>query len=387
MKFFFKIWIMVFWFTCISVWLATAQDKGNFSITPKTNHEKKWRIGYYEGGAYLDYQQVFIATVKELMALGWIKPMDIPDQQGEQTQDLWKWLGKNIESDYIEFVEDAHYSADWDEARTKETVEAIISRLNTKKDINLMIAAGTAAGQGLANNRHSTPTLVISSSDPIGAGIVKSREDSGFDHVMAQADPFRYERQIRVFHEIIGFKKLGVAYADTKAGRSYAAIHDIEKLSKQFWFEVVRCYTEDEIPDVKLAEESVKKCFRDLSQKVDAIYVTAQNGVNPHSIPELVKIVTAAQIPTFAQASSEEVKAGFLMSISQADWKYVGRFFAESMAKIFNGAKPRQLDQLFEEPPKIAINLKTAELIQYDPPVDVLGSADEIYTEIKLAKK
>ena len=57
------------------------------------------------------------------------------------------------------------------------------------------------------------------------------------------------------------------------------------------------------------------------------------------------------------------------------------------MAKIFNGAKPRQLDQLFEEPPKIAINLKTAELIQYDPPVDVLGSADEIYTEIKLAKK
>jgi ABC-type uncharacterized transport system substrate-binding protein len=387
MKLVFKIWLMVFGFMCICVWPAAAQDKGNFSVTPKTNHEKKWRVGYYEGGEYLDYQQVFMATVKELMALGWIRPMDIPEQQGEQTRDLWKWLGKNIKSDYIEFAEDGHYSADWDEARTKETVEAIISRLNTKKDIHLMIAAGTTAGQGLANNRHSTPTLVISSSDPIGAGIVKSREDSGFDHVMAQVDPFRYERQIRVFHDIIGFKTLGVAYADTKAGRTYAAIHDIEKLSQQLGFEVVRCYTQDEIPDVKLAEETVKNCFRDLSQKVDAIYVTAQNGVNPGSIPELVKIVNAAQIPTFAQASSDEVKAGFLMSISQAGWKYVGHFFAENMAKIFNGAKPGQLDQLFEEPPKIAINLKTAELIQYDPPVDVLGSADEIYTEIKPAKK
>ncbi len=34
-------------------------------------------------------------------------------------------------------------------------------------------------------------------------------------------------------------------------------------------------------------------------------------------------------------------------------------------------------------PPKIAINLKTAEIIGYDPPVDVLGAADEIYQEIE----
>jgi len=42
---------------------------------------------------------------------------------------------------------------------------------------------------------------------------------------------------------------------------------------------------------------------------------------------------------------------------------------------------PNELDQLFEEPPKIAINLKTAELIGFDPPVIILGAADEIFTE------
>jgi ABC-type uncharacterized transport system substrate-binding protein len=70
------------------------------------------------------------------------------------------------------------------------------------------------------------------------------------------------------------------------------------------------------------------------------------------------------------------------MSISIADYKYVGQYYAEIFAKVFNGAKPRQLDQVFEDPPKIAINLKTAEIIGYDPPVDVLGAADEIYQEI-----
>ena len=50
---------------------------------------------------------------------------------------------------------------------------------------------------------------------------------------------------------------------------------------------------------------------------------------------------------------------------------------------IFNGAKPRQLTQIFQNPPKIAINLKTAQLIGYDPSVDIVGAADEIYTTIE----
>jgi ABC-type uncharacterized transport system substrate-binding protein len=131
-----------------------------------------------------------------------------------------------------------------------------------------------------------------------------------------------------------------------------------------------------------LAEESVKKAFRELVEKCDAIYVTVQGGVNYRSIPELANIANSYQIPTFSQSGSEEVKYGFLASISQAGFKYIGEYHAEIMAKILNGAKPRELTQLFEEPPKIAINLKTAEVIGFDPPVDILLAADEIFQEI-----
>jgi ABC-type uncharacterized transport system substrate-binding protein len=136
-----------------------------------------------------------------------------------------------------------------------------------------------------------------------------------------------------------------------------------------------------------LAEESVKKAFNELVLKSDAIYVTMQGGVNSNSIPELVNITTKKQIPTFSQSGSEEVKYGFLASISQAGFKYIGEYHAEIIAKMFSGATPRQLPQLFEEPPKIAINLKTAEAIGFNPPVDILLSADEVYQEITLPPK
>ncbi len=44
------------------------------------------------------------------------------------------------------------------------------------------------------------------------------------------------------------------------------------------------------------------------------------------------------------------------------------------------------MEQLFEEPPKIAINIKTAEIIGFDPPVDILLAADEIFQEIEKPK-
>jgi ABC-type uncharacterized transport system substrate-binding protein len=121
-----------------------------------------------------------------------------------------------------------------------------------------------------------------------------------------------------------------------------------------------------------------------MSEKnVDAIYATVQYGINTKTMPELVRIVNSHRIPTFSQSSSEEVKYGFLMSFSQAEFKYVGRFHADAIAKVLNGAKPRQLEIFFEEPPKIAINLRTAEIIGYDAPLEVLEMADEVYHDIE----
>jgi ABC-type uncharacterized transport system substrate-binding protein len=65
-----------------------------------------------------------------------------------------------------------------------------------------------------------------------------------------------------------------------------------------------------------------------------------------------------------------------------AGFKPVGMFEAAIMVKILNGAKPRQLPQLFQDSPNIALNLKTAELIGLYLYADMLAAADEIFNEI-----
>jgi ABC-type uncharacterized transport system substrate-binding protein len=357
-----------------------------FKMEPITNKGEKWRIGYYEGGAYINYQQQLTETVKGLMQLGWLENAELPKQSGESTDMLWKWLSTKAKSDYIEFVADAHYSAFWEKTKRVVVEDKIVFRLNNDKDIDLMIGMGTWAGKGLANYRHRTNTLVFSTSNPISSGIIKSVEDSGFDHVHVRVDPKRNERQLMVFHEMIGFQKLGVVYEDSLAGRSYAAIETIESLAKTHDFKIVRCHTKSDISDKELAEEGVIKCFKELAKKADAIYVTQQGGVNSRSIPRLVEITNKYKIPTFSQSGAREVSYGVLASLSRAGYKYVGRFHAETIAKVLNGARPNQLNQLYEEPPKIALNLKTAEIIGFDPPIVLMGATDEFFEEIIVAE-
>jgi ABC-type uncharacterized transport system substrate-binding protein len=355
----------------------------NFSINPRTDNGKKFRIAYFEGGEYIVYQTMLLYIAKGLMEIGWAEMAKIPDQKGEQTDVLWKWLCKNIQSKYIEFVDDAHYTCNWDDHTADTRTEQLITRLDQDNDLDMIIAMGTMAGQKLSNERHKTPVIVVNATDAVGAEIIKSVEDSGYDHVNAHVDPFRYERQIKLFHDIIGFKKLGMIYENTIAGRSYAALEDVEKVAKERGFEIVSCYAKADNPDFDLAEKDYLRCLNKICLEVDAMYITGSNGVTESSRPKIIKILNKNKIPSFSQTGSFEVKDGILLSISQESYKYVGIFHAETMARIFNGALPRQLTQIFEEPPKIAINLKTAEIISYDPPVDILAAADEIFQSIR----
>ena len=256
--------------------LALAQDE--ISTTPTQNNGERWRISYYQGGDYIDYYKSLSALIGGLMELGWLEHAAIPKQEDEDTQLLWEWLSKNASSPYIEFVDDGYYNGGWDDAKRDSLRNDITERLVQEDDIDLLIAMGTWAGQDLANNKHTTPTMVVSTSDPVGAKIIKSIDDSGYDHVHAHADPLLYERQIRLFHEMVDFKRLGVAYEDSLAGRSNAAIDMIEKLGHELGFDIVRCYVEMDVSDQELADQTVPDCYQKLVEQADAIYVTVQAG-------------------------------------------------------------------------------------------------------------
>ncbi len=362
---------------------------GEVGVNPVKNNGARWRVALYQGGDYGDYAKILLATVKGLMAQGWIETCEMPGPNTESTAKIWSWLSNEVKSEYIEFIKDGFYSADWDEALRGSLKKELVSRVETRKDIDLILAVGTWAGQDISKARIKVAGIGISISDPIASGIIKSVEDSGNDYFTARVDPTRDEQQIRIFHDIVGFKKLGIPYEDSVEGRSYAAINVIERLAGELDFEIVSAFTrETNVSSKEIAVESVKNALKQLISTSDAIYIpVAPNGISSESIAGLVEITNQGRIPTFSQSGSEEVRQGFFMSISQSEFRYVGEFNANTIARIFNGAKPGELNQLFEAPPKIAINLKTAEIIGFDLPVDVLVAADEIYQEIETPSK
>jgi ABC-type uncharacterized transport system substrate-binding protein len=370
-------------------WAPPVALAGEAGVNPVKNNGAKWRVALYQGGDYGDYSKILMATVKGLMALGWIEAGQMPEPQTESTQKIWSWLCDDINSEYIDFVSDGFYSADWDDALRERLKKQLFSRVENKKDIDLILAVGTWAAQDVAREGIKVPGIGISISDPIASGIIKSVEDSGNDYFTARVDPARDEQQIRIFHDIVGFKKLGVPYENSVEGRSYAAVNVIERLARELNFEIVSEFTrETNVTSKEIAVESVKTALKKLIKTADAIYIpVAPNGISSESIADLVEITNQGRIPTFSQSGSEEVRQGFFMSISQSEFRYVGEFNANTIARIFNGAKPGTLNQLFEAPPKIAINLKTAEIIGFDLPVDVLVAADEIYQEIETPSK
>jgi len=350
--------------------------------SPRTNNGQKWRIGYYEGGAYKDYQTYLIALVKGLNELRWLYKFDFPEfKENDNTKAVWDILVQT-NSKYIEFVPEAYWSADWYEEKRKKNKVEVIKYLQNKK-LDLIIAGGTWGGLDLANNEHSVPVVVISASDPIKAGIVESANDSGFDHVHAVCDPDKYIRQIRAFYNIIEFSVMGIVFEDTFDGRIYAGIEDASVVAAEKGFDLELCEAADADVSEEESMQNVYACHEKLADEVDAMYVTAHRGVNPKWMPKVLEPLFHHNIPTFAQEGPDQVKHGVLLSIARVETEEMGLFQAKVIGYIFNGKKPRDIDQIFEEPKRIVINLEAAKLMDIDIPESVVNAADKVYDYIE----
>jgi len=351
---------------------------------PITNNGKKWRVGYLEGGPYYNYQSILKFMIEGLMHSGWIQHASIPKcQDKKETRTLWNFLSTKIQSDYLEFPSDAYWTSKWNKTERGKIKPVILNRLKNSKDIDLMLAFGTWAGQDLANSQHNTSTMVLSASNAIRSGIIKSVENSGFDHIHASIDPKKSERQLRLFHEIAGFKKLGLAYNNSLSGRSYAAVEDVMALSKELGFEVVECIMPDDNNPPEIEDARLVECYEKLAPKIDAVYMTDDSSCNINTIEKLLSPLFKYKVVMFAQTRYDFVKYGVLMGSGRSDFISDAKFYTAVFSKILNGAKPGDLPQEFESPLDIVINLESAKKIGFRFPLDILAGAFEIHETIQ----
>lgn len=319
--------------------------------------------------------------LESFVEYGWMKDVVISEEAKKRVNTTLQELVKKDYSDYIEFSLDNYFDFDWDKAKAFNPKFKRI--IDNKGAIDVIISFGTASSTVISSlDNLSTPVYVTAVSDPVASGIIDNVNDSGNDYLTAFTDPGRFERQVRLFHNVVKFKKLGVLYTNTEDGRTYAALTDIQKVAGDLGFEVVGETDLIEADSDPRAPAKYLEALKKLAPRVDAVYLTIQAGLTDESITDIMKIINEHKLPTFSMEQRNYVQRGVLMSISAYEDKSVGKFSTDIVIRLLKGEKAREQNMIFNITPSIAVNLKEAERIGFDIPVDILGSADEVYNDI-----
>lgn len=379
----------IIFFAVLNILLFTACSEKKIDLNtfePVLNNGKKWRIAYYEGGHYIDYYKYLLSIIEGLKEHGWITSFEYNPTdsiENDNTEYIWKMLSEKAVSDYIEFSAENYWSSDWDDSLRASNKEKTIQRLSSSSGIDLIIAMGTWAGEDLANDKHSVPVLVFSSSDPIGADIVKSAENSGYLHVFAHCDTSYYQRQIKLFHDYVGFKTLGVAYENSKEGRIYGNLKALFEMSEELGFDIEECHAAYSGVSEEESRQELLECYTDLAPKIDAVWISSHRGANPKFMPEILEPFMKNKTASWVELDYGSVHKGVLMGLSRENIEPTGKWSAEIMIKVLRGSSPGSLEQVYEIPHRISLNLKTAEIIGLELTEEQIKNAAETYENIE----
>ena len=83
---------LIVWMALGLVYLSPAASSAMkiFDFSPRISPRgDKWRIGYYEGGAYSDYQKTLLATIEGLMEIGWIRKAKLNTLKTLSSEEIW----------------------------------------------------------------------------------------------------------------------------------------------------------------------------------------------------------------------------------------------------------------------------------------------------------
>lgn len=346
---------------------------------------QSWKIGIYQGGDYYDYPLYFAGFIRGLELL---ECLPAGTSENIVTTDnfstIWRILSDKSSSQKIQFIEDAFWSADWNDSLRSSIVEEIVARTGPEGDIDLMIAMGTWSGQDLVSSLSVCPVIVLSSSDPVAAGISAGNEFSGQSNIFVACNPDRYRRRLMTFHRIVQFNNLGLVYENTPEGRIYANLEDFRKAADDLGFNIVERFLPESQLTPDEAADSIVKIYAEMAPEIDALIFTALECEQPSYFPELTATLNDLEIPTAGQLGRDQVKLGALLSITERSSDDIGLFCAKAFCRVISGESPGSISQIFVEPLSLYINLATAERIGYSFPPGIISSADSVYTAIQV---
>lgn len=338
------------------------------------------RIAYIEGGNLGDYKRLLYGIVRGFNNLGITKiAFDDNFIIDNIDKDSWVYFSKFNDQGKIKFIKNGYYSADWNQDRRISVIKELQERLDKVKDIDLIIAMGTWAGQDVLKLKTNIPILISCVSDPQEAGIISHIIKNNQKNFLVGLEPGFYERQFEFFYEILKFKKLGIIYENTKTGRSMAAISQITAKAEDLNIDLYTCYDANHDSDLKTLFDRRIYCNRKFVEaNVDAVYITYDFSHMGNLKNASLEPLIISGIPTFSQVGANDVKNGILIGLTDTSFEE-GHFYADIIHKILNENPLWNLNLNFYRPLSLSFNVKTASIMGFNPSLPLLLRIDKVF--------
>ena len=132
------------------------------------------RVIYVEAGPLDEYRQTLQGLAHTLHLADRLTAQPPVLTSADDARSLWRWLGKHTDGK-LQFLEDGFYSAQWDDNALDEVRLAVQRRLESRGDVDVILAFGTRAGKIMASLPTNASVIVTSATNAVESGIVRSR--------------------------------------------------------------------------------------------------------------------------------------------------------------------------------------------------------------------
>ncbi|MCG8617929.1 MAG: hypothetical protein MI802_17070 [Desulfobacterales bacterium] len=263
-----------------------------------------------------------------------------------------------------------------------KALDQFIQDLKTRGDVDLIYSIGTQATKRMVKEINTTPIIFTDLGAPETSGVVTDWKGSGANYTGVETRNY-VSIGINLLYELIAFKSIGMVYLKGSPSHE-GAVAEVTKLSREIGFDYVtkgfalRDETGKKYPK-EVIRKNLKEALDAVAPEVDVFYVQI-SATFSRNFDLFFDSFKEYQVPSAGEPTY--IQKGLVIGIGRHKEKF-GTQCAEYAVKILQGADPGTLPMDVGKEFSFSLNIEAATIVGYNPSIDILGAADEIYREIE----
>lgn len=255
--------------------------------------------------------------------------------------------------------------------------------LQKNTDIDLILVVGINASRlVLKENKGNKPIFLISEHDLVENNIIHSYEDSGYDNVTAFIKQIDLIARLSQLTKLLNYQKFGIitfenenSSANLFAKRFQERIKSTDLTLQEFTIK------EDTEEDITAILPHI------IEAKPDILIIKGiQNFERNHNAWDFIEPLIDADIPCLSPDLRSMVSKGALIGFSMNE-KFKSNIFADTMAKLLKGEKPRDINMVHPYYAELNLNMLIANELELFLSYEILASCHQFFYSIDTGTK